>query len=411
MDGRVNAGSWTAPIAEGATFTKLLTVYSAAGVIALVAWVLNVGQLYWMAGALALLPQASRLVAALEQQGLSVTRTLPGSGHQGEEVTVRITVENRWLLPKLHLSVRDVLPRGLTALPAEPLPLHLPPRGRDSVEYALRLGRRGWHQLSSVHFIGTDPLGLAHRECRLTLPERVLVFPRVVPLPEQVLPPEVGGGSAPVEGTRRQGEGTSFFGIREYRPGDPLRHVHWRTAARAGKLTVVEWEAEESRDIVIALETAQSAQRDWRNGSTLDAAAGLAASLASLFQMREHSVRLIAPGATGWEPEGRRGGAAMMRTLEELARMEPGPKELAAEFRRLAPLVAPGATVCWLTPKVDELLVEECRYLQAARLRPVVYGLVDSTGANEGALHGLRLLGVPAILVRRDDELTRTLLN
>ena len=44
-------------------FTKLLTLYAAAGAITLVAWILNVSQLYWMAGVLLLLPSACRLMS------------------------------------------------------------------------------------------------------------------------------------------------------------------------------------------------------------------------------------------------------------------------------------------------------------------------------------------------------------
>lgn len=411
MSGR----NWIYPTPERSAFTKLLTVYSAAFAIALVAWVLNVGQLYWMAGALALLPVASRFLASMEQRDLRIEREAPLAGHQGEEVTARLKATSGSFLPKLHLTVEDLPPRGLTASPAGPLPLSLPPKGRDAVDYTLRLGRRGWHQLGEVLVSGTDPLGLVHQHSSRTLPARILVYPRVLPLGPQMLPPELGGGAAPVENAFVQGDGTSFFGIREYRPGDPLRHVHWRTAARLGRLTVVEWEAEQSRDTVIAIETASFAERDLGPGTTLDLAAGLAASLAAELMQQEHSVGLLVPG---------QGTADTLKSgplsdlLEVLARMAPAPAtSLSQELRNCASRLSPGVTVCWITSAGGGQILEDCRFMLAARFRPVLYALVE--GARErglpdnwrGVLKEVEGMGVRVIALYRDDELVRGLLN
>jgi uncharacterized protein (DUF58 family) len=40
----------------------------------------------------------------------------------------------------------------------------------------------------------------------------------------------------------RAGSGTELFGVREYRPGDSLRRIHWRLSARQGELVVREFE-------------------------------------------------------------------------------------------------------------------------------------------------------------------------
>ena len=40
----------------------------------------------------------------------------------------------------------------------------------------------------------------------------------------------------------RAGAGTELFGVREYRPGDSLRRIHWRSSARHGELIVREYE-------------------------------------------------------------------------------------------------------------------------------------------------------------------------
>ncbi len=37
------------------------------------------------------------------------------------------------------------------------------------------------------------------------------------------------------------GAGLDVRGVREWRPGDAVRHVHWRSTARTGRLTVLEY--------------------------------------------------------------------------------------------------------------------------------------------------------------------------
>lgn len=394
-------------------FTKRLTIYAAAVVISLVAWILNVQQLYWMAGIMFLLPQASRVFGLLEHAGLDIQRVHPGAGHQGEWMPVRWRVENLRRFPKLQLSLSDALPTGLQADPPEPMPVHLMPYAQDETEYRLRLGRRGVHTLREVRVTSTDVLGLYRLESRVPQETQIVVYPRVVELPARLMPSETGGGDVPLTASRRQGEGPGFYGIREYRPGDPLRHVHWRTAARLGRLAVVEWEAEESVDALIALETQRGSEQEWIGGSNLDAAVGLAASLAATILAVGDSVRLLAPGTTEWKPTAERGMDALPALLEILARVQAvSETSVAAELRNAAAHVVPGTLVCWLATMPDGSLVETARYLRAVHLRPVIYALTHPSQPKWSETRmELERIGVPVITVTPEDEVVVRLLQ
>lgn len=397
-------------------FPKKLTVYAAAMAIALVAWVLNVAQLYWMAGTLLLLPQVSRLFGLLEHRGLEVRRRLPGAGHQGETVTIRYRARNLTGIPKLHLALGDVLPPGLEPADAEPAPIHLVPHGTDETSYDLRLRRRGAHVIPAVRVQSSDILGFYPLESRIPLASTLLVYPRVLELPARARPPEMGGGQTPLEASRRKGEGSSFFGIREYQPGDPLRHVHWRTAARLGRLAVVEWEAEQSTDALLAIETQRGSAQPLEGATTLDLAAGLAGSLTSAILSAGDSLRLLIPGTTEWAPAAHRGIECLPSLLESLARMQDTAEHpLAAELRVVAGQLAPGTLLCWLTPRADDLLVETARYLRAAGLRPMVYALCTMPAGTpdpwDRVVPALESLQVPVIRLHPDDELVVRLLS
>ncbi|MFN3652486.1 MAG: DUF58 domain-containing protein [Armatimonadota bacterium] len=400
------------------TFTKLLTVYSAAFAVALVAWVLNIAHMYWMAGVLLLLPLAGKLFGKLEHRGVELFREMPQTGHLGDVVRVTFRAVNRIAIPKLHLCVSDLLPEGLVPMEPSPVPVHLPPSGRDEASYELRLQRRGEFRIEHAVLLSADPMGLTFVRTEIPLRSEILVYPRFTDLPPRMLPPSVTGGQAPLEASGRQGEGAGFFGVREYRPGDPLRHVHWRTAARFGRLAVVEWEAEESTDALIAVETSEAGDRDLGPARGLDLAAGMAASLAAAVLTAGDAVRLLVPGTTDPRPAPVRGMESLPAILEALARMRTAPEQsLGAMLRDSAGNLTPGTLVCWITAIPDPALGIQVLQLRESGLRPVIYalipGAVDPAGVEEWSAVAARLEshGIPVVRVSADDEVARGLVS
>jgi uncharacterized protein (DUF58 family) len=84
----------------------------------------------------------------------------------------------------------------------------------------------------------SDPLGFFRFRRKGANGEIGLVLPRFTSLSSMPQARELEASvSAP-----RSGSGTELFGVREYRPGDPLRRIHWRSSARLGELVVREYE-------------------------------------------------------------------------------------------------------------------------------------------------------------------------
>jgi len=103
--------------------------------------------------------------------------------------------------------------------------------------------RRGVLVLNDLRVELPDPFGLFQR-CRPTGNEagEILVIPRRYKLP----PLDLGGQSELKIGGETastvKGEGGEFMGLREYRPGDSPRHMHWKGWARTGQPIVKEFE-------------------------------------------------------------------------------------------------------------------------------------------------------------------------
>jgi uncharacterized protein (DUF58 family) len=83
-----------------------------------------------------------------------------------------------------------------------------------------------------------DPLGLFRRRGPSIDSELALVLPLFTSLADRLHVREVEASLA----APRAGSGTEMFGVREYRLGDPLRRIHWRSSARHGELIVREFE-------------------------------------------------------------------------------------------------------------------------------------------------------------------------
>jgi len=84
----------------------------------------------------------------------------------------------------------------------------------------------------------SDPLGFFRFRRKGADGEVALVLPRFMSLTSQ---PQVRELEASVSAPRA-GSGMELFGVREYRSGDPLRRIHWRSSARLGELVVREYE-------------------------------------------------------------------------------------------------------------------------------------------------------------------------
>ena len=113
----------------------------------------------------------------------------------------------------------------------------IPVRSSGSLKLTQATSKRGWLHMQPFKLETRYPLGL-FRAWSWFFPEtRCLIYPA----PAQNAPPlpRTGSGQA---GQAMKGEGEQVHGLREYRPGDSLRRVAWRTSARHDRLYTREME-------------------------------------------------------------------------------------------------------------------------------------------------------------------------
>ncbi|MGH2461773.1 MAG: DUF58 domain-containing protein, partial [Chloroflexota bacterium] len=344
-------------------------------------------------------------------RGLRVERTLRQDRAQvGDVIEQRLQLRARFPVPRVWIEFVDsgTLP-GYRA--GRVLGLGL----GGSRTWLLRATcrRRGLYQLGPARINGADPFGLFRSSHRVDSVRSVLVYPATVDLNGLALPAGhlIGGDR------RRSGwhQTTSHVsGVRDYHPGDPVRHVHWRSTAHAGRMMVKEFDVEPVADIWLFLDVERSVQRGAGDESTEEYGVTVAASLARHFLSEGRAVGMVAVARQRVVVPTDRGQRQLIKLLEELAVIradgdEPIAETLASEGDRCTR----NAAAIVVTPSLDERWPAALRGLRdrgipsgAIVLEPATFGDAPGSLLLVGAL---ATSNVPSILVKRSDDLSRTL--
>ncbi|MDT0186651.1 DUF58 domain-containing protein [Microbacterium sp. ARD31] len=132
----------------------------------------------------------------------------------------------------------------------------LAPFARHTEAVPLPAVPRGVYLVGPVTYEKTDPVGLVTRRFSTGEPLELLVAPRVTDLSVFA-----GGLTNDLDGATSQQLSMSdlaFHALREYVPGDDLRHVHWRSSAKAGQLLVRQYHETRRGHVTVLVDDARS---------------------------------------------------------------------------------------------------------------------------------------------------------
>src|SRR5262249_5934291 len=147
----------------------------------------------------------------------------------------------------------------------------------------------------------------------------ILVLPRRYPLPSIAFPGTLKYQEGGVALASSVGRSEEFVSLREYRRGDPLRHIHWRSWAKAGKPIVKEFEDEFFVRHALVLDTVTP----YPHSEAFEEAVSVAASFACTLQTQESLLDLLFVGLQAYCFTVGRGLAHTDQMLEILASVRP----------------------------------------------------------------------------------------
>ena len=186
-----------------------------------------------------------------------------------------------------------------------------------TVSYPVRSDLRGSYVVGPVMAHLADPFGLVEQRRPIGGTAQLTVTPRVVPLPSI---PLTGGwqGSGEHRPQAFASGSAEDVSVRDYRRGDDLRRVHWRSSARVGALMVRREEQPWEAHATVLLDNRLLAHRGHGPSSSFEAAVVAAASVVVHLEQHGYAVRLCT--ADGFGGDGPMMGAE--RALERLAVVE-----------------------------------------------------------------------------------------
>lgn len=240
----------------------------------IVAWNRGLALLYGLSSLCLSLLLISYLMPRLQMRGIRVERSPAGdltAGREGELIYSISSPGRRY-----HLHMTDRLPFAEAEQTLFVSRLDKAARKHTTV----RCDRRGRFQLSQLSLSSAYPFGIVtHHRTLTTDTLELLVLPRVFDLNVIPLPVIADANSDGDLQIPQQGGLNEFAAVREYTPGDSLRHIHWRASARQQQLVVKEYERSDRPVLMVALDCRPDFNQGEGPRSTFEYAVSIAASM------------------------------------------------------------------------------------------------------------------------------------
>ena len=322
----------------------------------------------------------------------------------GDQLHEQFTLVNHNLLPALWVEILDFsnVPGYQPAVVRS-----ISNNSSDQWRETAVCQQRGQFRLGPWAIRSGDPFGIFTVTRHYPAQEEIIIHPPIhgnlsVPLP-------TGQSSGRVRARQKSWQATiNAASVRNYRPNDPLRWIHWATSAHRDELFVREFDLDAAGDIWILLDMATAVQLGSGTNGTEEHAVLLAASLAAQALNQNRAVGLAAYGQTPQIVSAGRGQGQQWKILRALALVNAdGQNSLSRAITDLGRIARRGAAAVIITATdqadwIPDLLSLGQRGIQSHVTlldRPSFGG----TGNSEGLQQAVRQLGFQAHISRQGD--------
>jgi len=251
-----------------------------------------------------ILPILAAMVLGRTRYQIVASRTLdPVRVEVGQVARVTLRLRNTSRMPTGTMMLEDRIPYTLGERPRLVLE-RLLGGGASAVSYSVRAEQRGRYDIGPLIIRLTDPFGLIEMTRTYPSTDHLTVIPKITSLPAIRLPGEyAGNGDNRSRAVAVHGEDDAA--TREYRHGDDLRRVHWKSTARTGELMVRREEQPWDSRATIVMDLRTAGFRGEGPTSSFEWAVSATASVADHLRLAGYQLRMVSesvdlsPDATG----------------------------------------------------------------------------------------------------------------
>lgn len=346
--------------------------------------------------------------AARSLHGVSVRREHPTHVKEGAPLTVRLHVANSTRTDRFFLRFRD------SGLSNQDLPVAaLPGKTSEAVLYECEAPKRGVYSFGTCRIESLAPFGLVSVRRRATARSEMVVYPVYYELTgARLVFHKTFTGMTGAPGSR-PGEGSSFFGLREYREGDPIRKVHWPTSLRSRSLVVKEFEEDMHSSVTVLVDTYGPSVTGVGAQTNMETAVRVAATLANYAVTNGHPTTQVYFDAAFGGLRYDRGMGEMTGILEGLARLDAGTMRAAELVEECTPSASRQSNWIAVLLSADEEALEGLLRVRAQGCEVTVV-IVDAWGSSAGRperkslaelLGMLEAAGVAVVVMSAGDDI------
>jgi len=274
--------------------------------------------------ALVALISATYIVAYLTPRfalrSIAVSRVIKKHATQGQVLKLRYRLTHKHLLARYMVVLQDKIPFTEQYNNYFLIPIL---NNETTIEHKLTCDIRGEHVLGPITLESGFPLGINTSKITIANSEvTILVYPQyfnIKKIPLSANLKNLHQGDYPIEKVSGIDE---FIGVRVYRHGDPIKHIHWANSAKRDELIVKEFNNVNESSISIILDLHHNKNFGKGVHSTLEYAVKITTSLAIYAIQNSIALNIYAEGSRIVNLQNLRAKEDIERVLEAMARVK-----------------------------------------------------------------------------------------